>query len=88
MLRGTHLAEEACRDRWAPSLIEFVTENGRMPDSHEVRPLVALSRKNDIDARDYDGPMGHVIRQFRETMHEAAASRLGFRRLTPDAKAA
>jgi hypothetical protein len=77
MLAGTDLAHEAVQDRWAPALIDFVKQNQRMPNGFEADKLVALSRRNDADVRSVDGGSGHMLRKFREAMHQTAARRLG-----------
>lgn len=77
MLAGTDLAHEAVQDRWAPALIDFVKEHQRMPNGYEADKLVALSRRNDVDVRSVEGGPGHMLRKFREAMHQTAARRLG-----------
>lgn len=75
-LRKDPLTERAIRERWAPALLEFATKHGRSPGWDEEAPLIAKSRKNDVDARDLTGPYGAALRTLRDGMHEATARRL------------
>lgn len=75
-LRGRPLAERAVAERWGPALIGFAIKHGREPQADEEIDLIALSRQNDVDARDLEGPLAPAIQNLRATMHEAAARRL------------
>lgn len=90
MLRGTELARRAVAERWAPALIEFVTDNGREPGYDEEEPLIAISRRNDVDARDLrdmaSGPFAPValgVFKLRGLMHDKAARVLGYGEALP-----
>lgn len=77
-LARTPLAERAVRERWGPALLQFGAERGRAPQSDEEGPLIAISSRNDVDAREVTGPIAQKIRYWRELMHARAARELGF----------
>lgn len=90
MLRGTDLARRAVEERWAPALIEFVTKHGREPGYDEEQPLIAISRRNDVGARELRdmasgpfAPIAHGVFKLRGLMHAKAARLLGFGEAMP-----
>lgn len=77
LLRNSPLPAQAVAGRWAPALIEFVTQHGREPSPEEEHHLIAVSRRNDASVATEPGKIGEQLRALRRTMHQTAASRLG-----------
>lgn len=76
LLRGSPLARRAVAEGWGPALIDFAIQQGREPQLAEEHNLIAATRANDVDARDFEGPLREAIQGFRATMHETAARKL------------